>query len=348
MASWRLSWILGALTAAQVVVSGPDIASAQSVPSVVDAPRSGPSIGFWIDNDLFGGGTDRYYTNGFQFYYFSGDRPTYGSIDWLANLVPWIEPGGIRRYGFAFGQNIYTPTDLTRRNPDPDDRPYAGWLYGRFSVLNEAPRAVDRIDLDVGMVGPSSLAEQTQKAVHRVVRGARYPEGWNYQLRDEPGVILGYEHVWRDERPHTLGPLEWDFSPHVAASAGNVLTFAGAGATVRLGGNMPAPVGALVMRPTAGIPYQDNPYAERPGKFSWYLYASAEGRAVARNIFLDGNSFRDSRSVRKQPFVASFQAGVTLRDGRFGFTYAQTLQSPEHHGQKSFTNYGSVRLSLQF
>ena len=254
----------------------------------------------------------------------------------------------MRRYGFAFGQNIYTPSSLSARNPDPTDRPYAGWLYGRVSVLNEAPTAVDRIDLDLGIVGPSSLAEQTQKAVHRIVDGATYPEGWNYQLRDEPGVVLSYEHVWRNEKPNTLGALEWDVSPHVAGSLGNVLTFAGAGATVRLGGNMPPPVGALVSRPTASIPYQDTPYSERPGRFSWYLYASAEGRAVARNIFLDGNSFRDSRSVDKHPLVGSMQAGLTLRYGRYGLTYAQTLQTPEFRGQKSLTNYGSLRLSAQF
>jgi len=321
-------------------------ASAQAPPPDPER-RSGPSIGFWLDNDLFGGGTDRYYTNGFQFYYFSGDRPTYGSIDLLADLVPWIEPGGIRRYGFALGQNIYTPSDLRAHNPDPNDRPYAGWLYGRVSLLNEAPRAVDRIDLDLGMVGPASLAEQTQKAVHKIVDGATYPEGWRYQIRNEPGIMLSYEHVWRDAKPNSLGPLEWDVSPHVAGSVGNVLTFAGLGATARLGGNMPAPVGALVMRPTSSIPYQDNPYAERAGAFSWYVYASAEGRAVVRNIFLDGNSVQESRSVEKEPFVGSLQAGVTARYGRFGITYAQTLQTPEHQGQKSMTNYGSVRLSLQ-
>lgn len=321
----------------------------ETTPPPGDEPAtSGPAIGFWIDNDLFGGGTDRYYTNGFQFYYFSGARPTYGNIDWLANLVPWIEPGGVRRYGFAFGQNMYTPSNLTARNPDPRDRPYAGWLYGRLSVLNEAQTAVDRFDLDLGMVGPASLAEQTQKTVHKIVDGATYPEGWNYQLHDEPGVVLSYEHVWRDEKPNSLGPVEWDFSPHVAGSLGNVLTFAAAGATVRLGGNMPPPVGALVNRPTSSIPYQDNPYSERPGRFSWYVYASAEGRAVARNIFLDGNTFRESRSVAKHPFVGSMQAGLTLRYGRYGLTYAQTLQTPEFRGQKSLTNYGSLRLSVQF
>ncbi|MFP5516941.1 MAG: lipid A-modifier LpxR family protein, partial [Alphaproteobacteria bacterium] len=66
------------------------------------------------------------------------------------------------------------------------------------------------------------------------------------------------------------------------------------------------------------------------------------------NIFLDGNSFRESRSVDKHSFVGSVQAGLTLRYGRYGLTYAQTLQTPEFRGQKSLTNYGSLRLSAQF
>ena len=69
---------------------------------------------------------------------------------------------------------------------------------------------------------------------------------------------------------------------------------------------------------------------------------------MAQNIFLDGNSFQESRSVAKRILVGSLQAGATVRYGRFGLTYAQTLQTPEHRGQKSMTNYGSVRLSLQF
>lgn len=324
-------------------------AQEQATPEQRAVEPAGPSIGFWIDNDLFGGGTDRYYTNGFQLYYFSGDRPTYGNLDWLARLVPWIGPEGVRRHGFAIGQNIYTPSDITRPVPNPKDRPYAGWLYGRISLISEVPRHVDRLDLDLGVVGPASLAEQTQKTVHKIVSGAKDPKGWDYQLRNEPGVVLSYEHVWRGERPDRLGPFETDFSPHVAASVGNVVTYAAVGATVRLGGNMPAPVGALVMRPTSSIPYQDGAdrRAGRPA-FAWYVYASAEGRAVARNIFLDGNSYEPGPSVDKHPLVGGLQVGLTLRYGGFGFTYAQNISTPEHKGQKSATNYGSVRASFQF
>jgi len=307
-------------------------------------PGAAQTIGFWLDNDLFAG-DDRYYTNGFQFFYLSREQPEPGIMDWLADRVPGGLPEpATRRYGFAFGQNIYTPEDTRRRELIRDDRPYAGWLYGRLSLLSEAPRQVDRIDLDVGVVGPASLAEQTQKAVHRIVPGAVWPEGWHNQLRNEPGVVLSYERVWRDERPGALGPFEADVSPHAAFSVGNVLTFAGGGATVRLGGNMPPPVGALIMRPTTALPYED----ADPAQLSWYVYASAEARLVARNIFLDGNTFVSSHGVRRIPVVGGAQLGVTVRYGRIGITYAHNLLTPEFEGQKGIASFGSVRLSFQF
>jgi lipid A 3-O-deacylase len=45
-------------------------------------------------------------------------------------------------------------------------------------------------------------------------------------------------------------------------------------------------------------------YFQTPkGGFGWCLFASFEGRAVARNIFLDGNTFTDSHSIDKKTFV---------------------------------------------
>ncbi|MGQ9366843.1 lipid A deacylase LpxR family protein [Azospirillum sp. ST 5-10] len=327
MAVRRLTAALGIA----VAVGGAAPAAAQDV------------FGFWLDNDLFSG-TDRYYTNGAQFYYLSDEKPSLGVLDWLADrLTPPGERAG-RRYGFALGQTIYTPEDLTRRDLIEDDRPYAGWLYGRLSLLQTTPSAVDRLDIDVGMVGPASLAEPTQKLVHSIVPGATHPEGWHNQIDNEPGLILSYEHVWRGE-PAPFGPLEVDLSPHAAGAAGNVLTYAGAGFTVRLGQNMGPPVGALVTRPTASIPFQD---ADRPAPFSWYVYASAEARAVARNIFLDGNTFRSSHSVDRIPLVGSAQVGLTARWGAVALSYAQSFTSPEFDEQDGITAYGSIRLSVLF
>jgi lipid A 3-O-deacylase len=48
------------------------------------------------------------------------------------------------------------------------------------------------------------------------------------------------------------------------------------------------------------------------GEVGLYFFAGAQGRAVGRNIFLDGNTFRHSLSVPKKNFVADLQAGFSL------------------------------------
>ena len=60
----------------------------------------------------------------------------------------------------------------------------------------------------------------------------------------------------------------------------------------------------------SGTDYFNRDYLD--GDFGIYGFVGAQGRAVARNIFLDGNSFRSSPSVDKEPLVADLQAGVSL------------------------------------
>ena len=48
--------------------------------------------------------------------------------------------------------------------------------------------------------------------------------------------------------------------------------------------------------------------------FGWYLFGGVEGRAVAHNLFLDGNTFAKSLSVQKKTFVADFQGGRLTTD----------------------------------
>ena len=38
--------------------------------------------------------------------------------------------GGRVRTGYAIGQNMYTPPDITVPDPPPNTHPYAVWLHG--------------------------------------------------------------------------------------------------------------------------------------------------------------------------------------------------------------------------
>src|SRR5206468_1426931 len=95
------------------------------------------------------------------------------------------------RWGFALGQNMYTPINKRRRDPDPRDQPYAGYLYGEVSLDRRTETTLDRFSLQLGVVGPSSLARQSQDIVHALIND-RQSRGWRYQLHDEPVFNLGY------------------------------------------------------------------------------------------------------------------------------------------------------------
>ena len=82
--------------------------------------------------------------------------------------------------------------------------------------------------------------------------------------------------------------------------------------------------------------------------FGLHLFAGAEGRAVARNIFLDGNSFRDSRHVDKLPFVGDIQYGVAMTIGDWRVAYTQVAALREFKGQKNGDSFGSFSISTRF
>lgn len=248
-----------------------------------------------LENDLFYN-LDRHYTNGIRVIWIP-DRsvPTPGWAIKLVRLLPWLPEQGKIRHGYAIGQSMYTPSDITITNPSLQDRPYAGWLYGTIAVGVESGRQLDQLEISVGVVGPASLAKQSQKFVHKIV-GSNEPQGWGTQLKNEPGVVVNYQHSWRGIANTTLSGNRMDFTPHVGTVLGNVFTYADMGITVRYGERLPADYGPPRIQPGMSGPGDFSPTSN----FGWYIFAGVEGRAVARNIFLDGNTFRDSRSVKKK------------------------------------------------
>lgn len=298
---------------------------------------------FTYENDLLAG-TDRYYTSGFQFAWRSS---SYDPPAWLAFLTDRpsliFPPGGTPRWGLAFGQNIFTPADTDRRNPDPLDRPYAGWLYGTINLTSYTAREYGSIELQVGVVGPSALGEQTQNNVHDFLNIDR-AFGWNYQLKDEPGVNVILTRQWRFNSDPVWDDIAIGFVPTVMASLGNVQTYAGAGLMVRFGNELEADFGPPRMRPSVA----GSAFYQPDGRWGWYVFGALEGRAVAQDIFLDGNTWRDSRSVEREPLVGDASAGVAIIMPFARLTIAYTARSREFETQRNSAQYGSASLSFRF
>ncbi|MDR3440530.1 lipid A deacylase LpxR family protein [Telmatospirillum sp.] len=297
---------------------------------------------FSLENDLFAD-ADRHYTNGVRFSYLSAESDVPDWLDRTAALVPMFGTNGHRRWGASFGQSMYAPSNLTRSNPDQKDQPYAGWLYGSVGVVSEEKNRIDILEVDLGMVGPASLADQTQKFVHSIT-GSTKPEGWHYQLRDEPGIVIAYQRKWRALYEFSEFGLGADVTPYAGADVGNVLTQAAGGATLRIGYDLPADYGPPRVRPSL----TGSDYFEPQRDFGWYLFAGVEGRAVARDIFLDGNTFTDSRSVDKRPLVGDLQFGVAMTVGSVRLAYTHVFLTKEFYGERHTDTFGSFSASVRF
>ncbi|CAN8139343.1 hypothetical protein THIOSC15_1450001 [uncultured Thiomicrorhabdus sp.] len=73
-----------------------------------------------------------------------------------------------------------------------------------------------------------------------------------------------------------------------------------------------------------------------------------EGQVIARNIFLDGNSFVESRSVVKNPLVADAQLGLVFDWKEFRIGYTHVFRTKEFKSQRNHSNFGSLTIGVDF
>lgn len=327
-----------------VLVLGAGAARAQSAD-----PESGIQI--FTENDLFSRSkTDQWYTNGLRIVYLPR-KQEWNALEEFNRLARrFYDPQAVVRIGFTLGQDIYTPRDIRNPNPQPWDRPWAGWSYIGAVAQAASPDTQDTVELNIGAIGPSSGARSIQTRWHRMI-GAPKPEGWANQIGDELGINLVWKHQIR--RQYLCNSL--DLIPHYGLALGNIYTYASAGATLRVGQNLSGfgdDRSVTSLRRGASISGFCMP--PDPKDLEWQLFARTEGRLVAHNIFLDGNTFRDSASVTRRPWAWDVAAGASVRFlENFRITFTQTWRSMEfkpvdERTPRGVHRYGTIVAAYEF
>ena len=340
--------LLVLMMAAAVAVAAGPAPGRNTLPSVNDLH----AVTLYFENDMFAD-TDRDYTNGVRLSWLSPDLESFEDwplLEMLRQAIPGFNRDGFtHNLGLAIGQDIYTPVDTRSSGLINDDRPYAGWLYGTLSLHRKNEDTLHKVDLTVGVVGPNSYAEQAQNGIHRL-RSLPTANGWDNQLGREVGFTLGYAYKRRFVLPlRSSGLLGADAVPGVSVKAGTVHARASAGVTVRMGWNVPRDFhGRRIEASGYTMPPPEGDWQSLDRRLSCYVFGTAEGHAVARNLFLDGNTFEDSHRVSRKPWVATGELGVGLRYHRLHITYAQIFHSKEFHGQDDSQAYGSVSAAWSF
>lgn len=299
------------------------------------------SLSVEVENDMFQG-SDRDYTHGTRITF---GLPSKEAPDWMTSdgASSIFHDVGEFDYGLVIGQNIFTPSDITVQELMPNDRPYAGYLY--LGVL-AGQRRGDRttfVEVDVGVVGPLSMAEEAQTTIHEW-RDDPMPQGWDNQLHNEPTLQFQY---WESKNVQIVGSsdgLGIDMIPRVGGLLGNVQVSAAVGADVRLGWALPYTYGPNIITPTSHL---SDRMRNKSGNYA-YVFFGSEARACAWNIFLDGNTDGDSHSVEKEPLVSDIRYGGAVGIWRLEFVLSIITRSEEYKTQEEPHKYSALNVVYRF
>ena len=317
--------VITALVAALPLVAPPAAAQLREVRLVLD----NDAYDFWIPVDAR---PDEDYTNGVDLSVELAGAPLWGRL--LARRAPRCAAAApadsaCTATTVAFGQKIFTP-EIDGEMPIAGQRPYAGWLYASATASVQSARRMRGVGVEVGVTGRASLAETVHTAWHRIA-GFIPPEGWRNQLGFEPAFRVSYdERMLLAEVRSAGGVRVATLAPAWGVDAGTVHVGAHAGVEARAGWAVPHPWSAAADRGA--------------GPASVYAIARVRQNAVARDLFLDGSTFRRSVRVDRRPLVWERELGGGARYRGFTGEYRVLTRGREYQTQSGPHAWGTFEL----
>ncbi|MBC7741914.1 MAG: lipid A deacylase LpxR family protein [Bdellovibrionaceae bacterium] len=302
----------------------------------------------YIENDsrdLGGPGSDNAYSSGIRFSYVTAVNRT---PDWAKEIIEWpalIDPHitqAPKNFGISFGQQLYTPNDIREPALITNDRPYAAWLYlGLTAHFKDVYRS-HVFELDLGIIGPEALGEPVQNGYHKIIAKYR-AEGWKNQIGTEPTIQLFYQQRQKLFEMYSSEYNKYfDVIPYYGAGLGNVAIDAHVGGMMRAGIHLPDDFGPKKASSTEGDTFIESKQVARS---SLYAFIGGRGIGVAKNIFLDGNTFKSSHRVHKNSFVIETEFGFAGEWNDWNAAWRFVTRSPEFQERKDYNSFASISLT---
>lgn len=297
------------------------------LPRVLTIRADNDAFDFWQPPAIR---SDEEYTSGAFLAWTGGDAPA-----WARRFAPSVIPCGpgvahCRTRSTEIGQMMYTPRrTIAHPDPPPGSRMNAGWLYVADAARFIDGRRLNEVGVTLGVTGDESLAHFSQHALHELVPAFKRPVDWHRQIGFEPGIIARYAHV-RWLGLGSAGALSFDAEPKIELEAGNVSTAAATDLHVRGGWRLPHP----------WIPAAADAPASITVTFGGFT------RFVARDLFLDGNTFGPRDGVGHTPVVNTIDGTVSAQRGRYGFVFGVSSEGRTYRTGPAKHTWGTMSLSI--
>ncbi|WP_028312292.1 lipid A deacylase LpxR family protein [Derxia gummosa] len=302
----------------------PDAGAAMAAGDAVDGVSGWR---FQVDNDRFilPARNDGGYTGGWRFDHgFARD-----------DTPSWLEPlrlaagsllGGPATLNASAGQLAYTPRDATLAAPQPDERPWAAFLYGALSAHRLSDGLWRSVELKLGVLGPAALGRQAQTVVHKLTNSDT-PAGWGHQLRARTAVQVEALASWRALE---AGPVGIDIDGGLVA--GTLRNYAQAGVGLVLGARAPR-LPALSPNVHDRVVF-DAAALRALGDDGWHgltAFAHWGAQRYATNSFITGATYGERPDVDFRRDVTTLSAGLHWAFARdWSLSYVATRRSADY------------------
>jgi lipid A 3-O-deacylase len=240
---------------------------------------------------------------------------------------------------FGLGQTIYSPVNIRTSFVQPQDQPFAGWLFVTAAAHVRDQRLQSSTELVFGVTGPASIGRETQSWAHWTwSHGSARPGGWDNQLRGavHGGVIQtwsGHLLEWCAQDNTCTGVAAenrvFDLTPRVEVVGTTTMLRSSVGGTARLGYRFPDRLGQRI--PATGAPMTG------VGGTGWIaLSGSADRRFVGYNAFLTGgyrdggpDGWRTIHKIEPRKTVDEFSIGLAGGTRLWTFSAQAVWRTPE-------------------
>ncbi|MDX6747010.1 lipid A deacylase LpxR family protein [Polaribacter sp. PL03] len=287
-------------------------------------------ISFITDNDLYTSTyDDRYYTNGMFFSY------KYLSKEKNENLEKRI-------LEWEIGHEMYTPNKAVTLNINNHDRPFAGYLYGSYSINRVYKNKQSfKTTLQLGVIGSNAFSKELQDFIHNLY-GFTKAVGWKHQIKNALALNFNAEYntfLGKDKTNH------FDISWINNAKIGTVYTNISSGFLARIGFKpLQSMMNSIAFK--TNINNKNTSYFREIESFLFIKptlrYAFYD--ATLQGSFLSANSEITNELV---PLVFNVEIGLKFSVNRFNFGYTFNYNTNKSKDLK-FDNghkYGSINFN---
>ncbi len=299
-----------------------------------------------VDNDGVYG-VDQEYTSGIFLSYTSGGITPYRWAEPLS--LSTLEAPSLDKWEVSIGHKMWTPSDISQDTPQPNERPYAGYLRSEVSYISLTPQQAQRFKFMLGTTGENAFSEEMQKFVHSITKSDE-PNGWAYQVENKVVGSVGYISHFNLIRQNFTPSTEFEISNISEFNLGNYRSDASTGFMVRWGQDLANNFGSAQIS-------IENPFKAGmigASNYGWFVFGGVEGRYRFNDITIEGNRPLEQLehtasyyAVNLEHWQAAAVVGAAWYSRHFGFTFTTTANTAEYkqdpkfiHGTGGVTFYG--------